>query len=91
MKMQRSIRSEPNFSPGGGIRKQRKPPNFTASVPATHNCRVEGSRPQAAGIMLEFIANAEIATKEKNASGPTLNAAYMFRQYFFAGKQSVLR
>ncbi|OED01293.1 MULTISPECIES: hypothetical protein [unclassified Rhizobium] len=69
MKMQRSIQSEPNFSPGRGIRKQRKSLNFTASVPAIHNCRVEGSRSQAAGIMLEFIANAEIVMKEKNASG----------------------
>ncbi|GES49095.1 MULTISPECIES: hypothetical protein [Rhizobium] len=91
MKMQRSIRSEPNFSPGGGIRKQRKSLNSTASVPAIHNCRVEGSRSQAAGIMIEFIANAEIAMKEKNASGRAFNAAYMFRQYFFTGKQSVLR
>lgn len=56
MKMRHSIRSEPNFSTGEGIRQQCNALNFKVFVLAVHSCRVEGSRAEAAGIMLEFIA-----------------------------------
>ncbi|NTJ68006.1 hypothetical protein G6M50_21535 [Agrobacterium rhizogenes] len=83
MKMQRSIRSEPNFLMDEGIRKQRNLLDFAMSVLAIHNRRVEGSRSEAAGIMLEFITNAEITRERKGEPGRRFKPAYMFHQRFF--------